>query len=244
MNKIAFRIDDIGASTKRFEVYSKSRIGNFLFLKYLKPFQAWAPYREMTAQEWYQIFEILHQYRARLTVGITASWVEWNGKLVPFPKKFPEEAKGLKIGLEQGVLEIANHGLTHCVVGKHLPRLFRSNRIYHREFWDWVPRETHFTNIKRSQEILQDYFGVPITTFIPPGNVYSSDTLEAAGHCGIERVNSSTPPPSAPSAVKIVNNENVVDFHDREIVLEGVEWLERKLSSLPEATEHVFVREL
>ena len=48
--------------------------------------------------------------------------------LVPFPEKFPEEAEAIKKGLDKGVIDIALHGLTHCVVGKHLPRFFSSNR--------------------------------------------------------------------------------------------------------------------
>ena len=33
MKKIVFRMDDVGASSKKFEVYSKVKFGNFLFLK-------------------------------------------------------------------------------------------------------------------------------------------------------------------------------------------------------------------
>ena len=52
MNKFALRIDDIGSSTKKFEVYSKKKLGNFLFLKYLKGFKAWGTSREMSVEEW------------------------------------------------------------------------------------------------------------------------------------------------------------------------------------------------
>ena len=40
MEKIVLRMDDVGASTKHFEVYSKKIFGNFLFLKYLPYFRA------------------------------------------------------------------------------------------------------------------------------------------------------------------------------------------------------------
>jgi len=58
------------------------------------------------------------------------------------------------------VIEIANHGLTHCVVRKKLfrPRLFSSNRRCHREFWSWFGKESHFEHIKKFQEILQGFF--------------------------------------------------------------------------------------
>ena len=34
-NPLVLRMDDVGASSKKYNVYSKSRIGNFLFLKKL-----------------------------------------------------------------------------------------------------------------------------------------------------------------------------------------------------------------
>ena len=37
--KIALRIDDIGASTKKYEIYSKKFLGNILFLKYTELFK-------------------------------------------------------------------------------------------------------------------------------------------------------------------------------------------------------------
>ena len=118
------------------------------FLKYLPWFKAWGPYDEMNDAQWQKVLDLLIKYSAKLTVGITASWVDKDGDLVPFPEKFPAQAHILKQGWKEGLLEIANHGLTHCVVGKHLPRLFSSNRKYHREFWDWVPREIHFDHLE------------------------------------------------------------------------------------------------
>ena len=254
-NIVAFRIDDIGASTKRYEVYSKRRFGNFLYLKYLKSFGAWGSYREMSIVEWYGLFAILREFSGKLTVGVTAAWVERNGKLTPFPDKFPEEAEVLKKGLNEGLLEIANHGLTHCVVRKHLPRAFSSNRQYHREFLKLLPREIHFDHLEQSQKILQDYFGTRITTLIPPGNVFTNDTVEAAYSYGIKRINYANRKNSfLRENIKIINGqvtynkniplENVICFHDREIVMGGVDWLKRKLEEIPADTEFVFVKNL
>ena len=54
---VALRLDDVGASSKRFEVYGRTRLpfggwqlpfpGNFLFLKYLPPLQRWGPHGEL-----------------------------------------------------------------------------------------------------------------------------------------------------------------------------------------------------
>ena len=59
---VALRLDDVGAASKRHEVYGLTRVrvgrlavpfpGNFLFLKYLPPIKRWGPYRELSASEW------------------------------------------------------------------------------------------------------------------------------------------------------------------------------------------------
>ena len=243
MQRKCLRIDDIGASTKQFEVFSKKFLGNFLFLKYTEFFKAWAPYDEMDDAQWQLVLDLLVKYSAKLTVGITASWVERDGNLVPFPEKFTAQANILKQGWKEGLLEIANHGLTHCVVGKHLPRLFSSNRKYHREFWDWVPREIHFEHLEKSQAIFQEWLGERPTTLIPPGNVYSVDTLEAAEKNGITRINSYIDH-GVDSGVQILSIDNIDAFHDRELVLNGLDWFKNKLESNGNDASYCLIKEL
>jgi peptidoglycan/xylan/chitin deacetylase (PgdA/CDA1 family) len=242
--KLALRIDDIGASTKRYEIYSNHLGGNILFLKYLPWFRAWGPYREMTANELEQLFDILQKFNAKLTVAITATWVEKDGSLVPYSEKFPHQAAALKKAVQQGLLEIANHGLTHCVLNRHLfkPRLFGSNRKYHREFWEWLPEDVHRSHIQQSQKILQDYFQVTVTTFVPPGNVYADATVQAAKQFGINLINCHTGNDTK-NGIRILGDEQVLAFHDRELVLEGVNWLENKLVQQPDVT-YCFVKDL
>ncbi len=244
MKEIALRIDDIGASSKQFEVYSKKfkGLGNIFFFKYLPWFRAWGPYREMTTNHWRGVLETLREFEAKLTVGVTAGWIEKDSMVVPYPKKYPKQAAILKKGLEEGLIEIANHGLTHCVVGKHLPRLLRSNRKYHREFWDWVPVEVHFDHIQQSQKILQEYFETKVTTLVPPGNVYSEATIEAASQFGINLINCHTTS-CTKNGMRILGEENVFAFHDRELVLNGIDWLKDKLAKQTEIT-YCFVRDL
>jgi peptidoglycan/xylan/chitin deacetylase (PgdA/CDA1 family) len=245
--RAALRIDDIGASSKHYEVYSKRwyGLGNVLFLKYLKYFQAWGPYREMTPEEWDAVFEILERFDARLTVAVTACWVGSKGELIPFHRKFPQQAKKIREGLGEDLLEVANHGLTHCVSEglRFKPRLFASNRKYHREFWDWIPEREHFEHMRLSQEILQDCFQCSVFTFVPPGNVYSRATLRACVENGIRVVNCNTEQGDF-EGLRIVGNDRVIDFHDRELVLEGLEWLEQRLANMPDDTEYTFVRDL
>jgi hypothetical protein len=227
----AIRIDDIGASTKKYEVYSKvlHPFGNYLFLKYLPPFKAWAPYREMTINDWQGLFSIIEQYNAVLTVSITATWVEKDGSKTPYFKKYPAQAEFLKKKAHQGKIEIANHGLTHCVVGRHLPRAFGSNRSFHREFWDWLPADLHFEHIKESQHLLQSWLELPITTLVPPGNVFSLKTLDAAIENGIQTVNCYTKDDTYKN-LTILSNADIIDFHDHEIVKHSPAYLKNRIS--------------
>ena len=226
MKKIILRMDDVGACTKKYEVYSKYRIGNILFLKYLKPFKAWGPYKELTEDEWEQIFLILSKYNAKITVGITATWVDEKNQLIPFHKRFPNQALKLKEGIKNNLIEVANHGLTHCVVGKHLPRLFSSNRKFHREFWDYLDQGLHNNHVQDSQKIFEDWLGEKPISFIPPGNVYSKKTVNSLKNSDILIINSTQKINTQYGKIKYVNEENVIPFHDREISLYGVKWLE------------------
>ncbi|MDO8524135.1 MAG: DUF2334 domain-containing protein [bacterium] len=188
MQKVIFRIDDIGASTKQFEQYGRFIIGNFWFLKTIWPFKKWGPYKELTAKEWTEFLKIFEQKNIKPIIAVTACWVEKNSELTPFPQKFPEEANILKQAFLNGKVEIANHGLTHCVVGKHLPKFCGSNRKYHREFWPDLNQSTHNEHIMKSQEILENYFQKPITIFVPPGNVWSYKTYLALAKTNIKKV--------------------------------------------------------
>lgn len=241
---IALRLDDVGAASKRYEVYGLTRIpvgslrlpfpGNFLFFKYLPPIKRWGPYRELTAREWDAILAMLAELGGSLTVAVTAGWVEADGRVTPFPKRFPEQASVLRRGLEGGLLEIANHGYTHCVLhgGLFRPRLFSGNRQYHREFHDWLPEAIHREHLRRSQDILQSCFGVRVETLVPPGNVLSAKTLAAAPQAGIRYISCLGAEKWRPaSGLTFVDQARVVAFHDRDLVLGGLAFFRRLLDS-------------
>ena len=230
-------MDDVGASTKHFEVYSKKIFGNFLFLKYLSFFRAWGVYEEISPEMWQEIFQALDVNDAKLTIGVTATWVERDGTLVPFPEKFPLQADLLKAAEDDGLIEIANHGLTHCVVGNHLPKYFSSNRTFHREFWDWLPEDLHKEHIRESQEIFKSWLGKSPLGLIPPGNVYSNSTVRASEENGIKYINSSASM-SMDSCINYIDESMVDAFHDREIVLEGIDWLKSKLNYYTNQNTH------
>jgi len=249
---LALRLDDVGASTKQYMVYSRRRFGigryaisgNWLFLKYLPGIKAWGPYRELSAKDWWCICDLLASSSAKLTVAVTAAWAENEDVLIPFPERFPDQASVLKEAVDSNLIEIANHGLTHCVLegNKFKPRLWSSNRTYHREFWEWVSIDKQERHICRAQQILQDYFQVPIVTFTPPGNVFTDETLEIANRYGLKVVSCDTAPRKQ-GDMEIVGNKDVLPFHDRDIVYGGIDWLRRQIMENSNAS-FCFVSEL
>ena len=253
---MALRLDDVGAASKQHEVYGVTRIpigrralpfpGNFLFLKYLPPIKRWGPYPELTAAQWVDVLTALSDAGAGLTVAVTAGWVERDGRIVPFPVKFPDAARVLREGVERGVLEIANHGYTHCVTADGLfrPRLFSGNRPWHREFFDWLPEEVHREHVRAAQDILAGWFGVAVETLVPPGNVLSPKTVTVAAEAGIRFISrAGGAPAGAADGITFVDDTRVLVFHDRDLVKRGPAYLERLLHT-HRGTRFVSVRAL
>ena len=258
MDEAIYRLDDVGASTKLYNQRGKvwwrvsgidlpiAPFANLLFFKRIPPFKLWGPYSELTSRQWEEILNILKKHQAKITVGVTACWAESKDKLIPFGKKFPKQTAILKAGQDEGLLEIANHGLTHCLLkdNKFLPHLFSSNRKYHREFYDWLPDEYHKEHIEKSQEILSMIFKRDIVTFIPPGNVWSGKTEYYAHRAGIKYLSSleeKAPTGKVSNGLVYVGDRKVFDFHDRDIVLKGVGWLENKIKN--EKNHFIFIKE-
>jgi hypothetical protein len=238
----ALRIDDVGAAAKRNEVYGTTRVavagyqvpvpGNFLFLKYVRPFKRWGPYRELTADEWDQMLEGLEAAGARMTVAITAGWVEDDGRITPFPRKFAAAAAVIARGVESKLLEVANHGYTHCVLDGDAwrPRWFSGNRTAHREFYESLPAATHREHVGTAQAILTERFG-DVMTFVPPGNVFARATLEAARDVGLACVSCRDAARfGAVEGLTYVDDAEVLVLHDRDVVLGGVADFRARLS--------------
>lgn len=238
----ALRLDDVGAATKVNEIYGRTRLpvgplhipfpGNFLFLKRMPGIRKWGPYQEMTVSLWDELLEFFRACGLKLTVGVTATWVEKDGRLTPFSVKFPAEARRLRTAQNEGLIEIANHGLTHCVLDgrRYLPRWFSSNRSAHREFFDYIPEEVQRHHLERSQAILQDIFG-PVTTLIPPGNVFTPTTVEIARSLNFRAISCKTTS-RVERGIAFVGDSDILPFHDREVVLYGVSWLREALKAV------------
>jgi len=240
-------MDDIGASTKIYNQYGKTHwkvfgknlplsfFANWLFFKRIKPFAKWAIYNELNEEDWKKIFFCLRRNNANMTIGITAAWAISEFNIISFDQKFPRQTAILREGVEEGLIEIAHHGLTHCVLKDNafLPKRFKGNRTYHREFWDWLPESYHKEHIEKAQAILISAFKTDIITFIPPGNVWTEITENYAASVGIKYLSSlesRSPTGKKSNGIFYIGNENMIDFHDREIALYGIAWLEKRMN--------------
>lgn len=242
---ITFRVDDIGSCSKHFNQYGtktlayKGRtcfyfpLANVGFFKRTWPFKGWARYDELVADEWCRILKVFRSHRIRPLIAITACWVDELSRLIPFPEKFPEPARVLKVAFEREEIAVANHGLTHCVVGKHLPRFWTSNQTYHREFWPWLDESVHREHVFCSQSILEGYFGREVTAFVPPGNLWSVKTYRALMETNIRKVIARRHVCDGEvreDRVEFVNDrKGFCCMHDRELKLYGVRWLEARI---------------
>lgn len=245
--KNLIRIDDIGAASKIYNQYGKSLFtvkgypvfyfpfAQISFFKRIWPFKGWGPYQELTPSEWEGILAVFKKNNIRPLIGITACWVDEKNQLIPFPEKFPQEAAFLKSAFQKGDILIANHGLTHCVVGKHLPRFSQSNRQQHREFWPELAQEIHTEHIQKSQAILENFFEKPIITFIPPGNVWSYKTYKALQGTSIKQVTCNRymlDSDETMEGIEFLDDQiNTLVLHDRDLKVRPLSWLEQKIKS-------------
>lgn len=241
------KIDDIGASTKKYNQHGKKLFkfknfpifyfpfSNIGFFKRIWPFKEWAPYEELTAEEWKEFLDIFKKTGIKPTIAITACWVDEKSNLIPFPEKFPDEAAILKNAFNNNEITIANHGLTHCIVGKHLPNFFTSVRKYHREFWPYLDAKIHEEHILKSQKILEDFFEKPIEAFVPPGHVWSKKTYGAMKNTSIKKIISNRymlDSDKPMEKIEFINDNDYFNFHDRELKLFGTTWLLSKINEI------------
>ena len=111
------------------------------------------------------------------------------------------------------------------------------------DLYTYIPDWKHHEAIRLSQEILQNYFNARVVTFVPPGNVYSKATIQACAENGIKIINSKKDYMQT-DVVRIVDEGHVLAFHDRDLVLKGVEWLDRNLSKFSGNYDFCFVKDL
>jgi hypothetical protein len=207
----------------------------------------WPPaYRELEATEIATLGNILYGFCAKLTVGVTACWVEADGSYTPFYERFPAQASEWKRLSDEGLVEIANHGYTHCVLGKHRPRWFRSNRKYWREFQPWVYDKVRSECLFNAQNNLTQWLEIPIRTFIPPGNVFTQNEVQTAENWCITHICTDRFPANAKVGdMTFVGSESMFAFHDKDIVLNGPGWLEKHIKRLKRKDrQFVFAKEI
>ena len=167
------RIDDFGASSKWFERHR------------LKPF----PYRETNAKELERLLNWCQRTHSSCTLAITALWVHRNGDASKYQYRFPAQTEVIRWGVHVGVFEVASHGLTHCIPGRHADwKWWRGNRQWHREFIPALPYDKQRDHLHRSKVILEEAFRCEVTTLVPPGNAISGPMMYTATELGYETI--------------------------------------------------------
>ena len=179
------RVDDFGSCSKAYEQYASPFWASVGPLKRLYGLKGWGPYHELDPWLIEALCASVDATGGSFTVAVTACWVKRDGTMVPYPEKFPEQAATIKRWVDRGTVEVANHGLTHCVVGKHLPRFWGHNRTWHREFYADLPRDLMVEHLWWSQSILRDWLGVAPATLVPPGSVWRTDLDGIAATLGL-----------------------------------------------------------
>ena len=157
------RIDDLGASSKVYERWSHKRWANVHPLHHRRLFGVWGPYRELKPDELEHIFSVVANAHRTICVALTAYWVKRNGSLMSYNRKFPGQAAVVALYARRGVVEVAAHGMTHCVPGHHLHRWVGNNRYWHRDRAPWRDEA------KRS---IESWLELPVTRFVEPGQIY------------------------------------------------------------------------
>jgi hypothetical protein len=224
------RLDDINASSKHFELYSKKMKGVFSFfpLYLFDKFSGWGPYPELDQVDWMRINFYLRRFSLKLNVAITASYVGFTK--LPLESSLESRVISIIRSLQlDGYLEICSHGLTHCDDRrfKFLPRFFGSNRKFHREFNDSFPYSHQLANLKVSRDLLEQTFGIPILTFVPPGSAYTQLTIDAAIDAGYKYLSSRYYPHIDYSGINFISDEHTESFHDRDLFFEGISFLDK-----------------
>jgi hypothetical protein len=226
-NKKIIRIDDIGASTKQFERHSTKFKGliNVGPLKNRQFFGDWGPYDEITPSilgEFIRFVKSDQFSNPVVILGITASYVNYDGSLITFDKYAPNLYKYILELEAMGNVVIGCHGLTHCVLKnkKFRPKFWGSNRIYHREFHDWLPRETLSNHLYMATSILRSIFK-DVSVIIPPGNLLNQYTLDVAENLDYKFLSTEDNVINSLNLSKIqpIKNDTCLRIHDRELAI-------------------------
>jgi len=91
-----------------------------------------------------------------------------------------------------------------------------------------LPETVHEGHINKAQAIFESWLGETVTCFIPPGNVFAEKTLAAARRNGLITVSCNTETRLA-DGLMIIGDEHITSFHDRDIVVNGMDWFRRLL---------------
>lgn len=125
------------------------------------------------AEFYIKLFETIENKKLAITLGVVPYECARNDINSSIQDAFPlsqNEIDILKKGIENKNVEIALHGYCH-------KNNLQNNQKYSSEFYG-LDYDNQLRKIACGKRYLEETFGIPITTFIPPFNSYDTTTLQ------------------------------------------------------------------
>lgn len=222
------RIDDLNACTAIFHRHCKIGVMRYFpFYSHRYFGGRWAPYPQLSVGELENFLTEVFDRGFKVQLGITPFFAKNEHEFIPFHENLPHIYEFIIKNLKKNnMLEIGTHGFSHAVTeGNRYKKYYLYNtKIYHREFWPWVPYEVQFKKIELGAAYMKRYFG-NIELFIPPGNVFTSTTCKILRNFSYKRI--SCLKPLWPINYHGLEHEKIPlqnAIHDRDIVLRRVQF--------------------
>jgi len=131
-----------------------------------------------------RLIKALQECRIRATFAVIpdgSADAAGSGKNRPPAALTEEKAAILRSAVRAGTISVAQHGYTH-EAREHRPR-WVGPAIRLGEFAG-LGYQAQIERIAKGKTALERAIGIPVTTFVPPGNIYDRDTLRALDHLG------------------------------------------------------------
>jgi peptidoglycan/xylan/chitin deacetylase (PgdA/CDA1 family) len=162
--------------------------------------------RALTPNAYVKIIDVLRKHKARLTCFITPACIFKDGRIRPWTETSYDEVKTilriLKEGMEEGIIEIGCHGLSHLTIGYKPPSRWWARVVtllsmlglvkYNlaREFYDSkkkkeIPYTSQKKQLEESMNLIEEYFGFKPRAFVPPAHAWDNSTEKAIAEIGM-----------------------------------------------------------
>jgi peptidoglycan/xylan/chitin deacetylase (PgdA/CDA1 family) len=145
------------------------------------------------------ILDIFRRHRAHVTFSVIP-YARVDDDADPTPKEVVpltlEKARLLRDAMEEGFLEVAQHGYSHQRVPNMRRAFLEPPRRYHSEFSGDAPA-VQSRKISDGRALLEERLATKIHTFVPPWNGYDRHTLEVLAELGFRAISAALRGPVA-----------------------------------------------